>query len=183
MERIEAVLIVDDDPDVLEAAEFALAPHCQMIRGVGGPDAIADSLAERAWDCVLLDMNFGAGRRGGADGLAALDAIRAADPELAVVLMTAFGAVALAVDGLKRGAADFVLKPWRNEALVAAIRRAAGRTRHARAILPLDAIERDAIMRALERCGGNIAQAASALGLSRPALYRRLERHGLSSAA
>lgn len=175
----QAVLIVDDDPDVLEAAEFALAAHCSEIGFSRGPERISECLGARDWDCVLLDMNFGAGRRGGTDGIAALEAIRSADPELSVVLMTAYGAITLAVDGLKRGAADFLLKPWRNEALVAAVSRAAARTREARAILPLDEVEREAIRHALDRCDRNIAQAAQALGLSRPALYRRLERHGL----
>ena len=179
MDRVEAVLVVDDDPDVLEAAEFALAPHCAVIACASGPEAVPALLDERSFDCVLLDMNFGAGRRGGGEGLAALELIRLSDPDLAIVLMTAYGAVALAVEGLKLGAADFLLKPWRNDALLAAVRRAAGQSRAARAIQPLDTLEREAIRRALDRCGGSIAEAARALGLSRPALYRRLERHGL----
>jgi two-component system response regulator RegA len=179
MDRVEAVLVVDDDPDVLEAAEFALAPHCGVIACALGPDDISERLEGRSFDCVLLDMNFGAGRRAGADGLAALERIRRSDPDVAIVLMTAYGAVALAVEGLKLGAADFLLKPWRNEALLAAVRRAAVQSRAARTIQPIDMLEREAIRNALDRCGGSIAEAARALGLSRPALYRRLERHGL----
>jgi DNA-binding NtrC family response regulator len=179
MDRIEAVLVVDDDPDVLEAAEFALAAHCATIACSLAPDDIPGRLDGESFDCILLDMNFGAGRRGGADGLAVLETIRRADPDVAIVLMTAYGAVTLAVEGLKLGASDFLLKPWRNEVLLAAVRRAAARSRSARAIEPLDSVEREAIRRALDRCGGSIAEAARALGLSRPALYRRLERHGL----
>jgi DNA-binding NtrC family response regulator len=77
------------------------------------------------------------------------------------------------------GASDFLLKPWRNEALVAAVQEATRRTETARADTSLDALERSAIAGALDRHDGNIAQAAVALGLSRPALYRRMAKHGL----
>jgi DNA-binding NtrC family response regulator len=95
--------------------------------------------------------------------------------------MTAYGGVQLAVTALKRGAADFVLKPWYNEKLVAVVKAAAEATRRRRAaeLRTLDALEKDAIERALARAGGNISVAASALGISRPALYRRLSKHGL----
>jgi ActR/RegA family two-component response regulator len=95
--------------------------------------------------------------------------------------MTAYGGVALAVEALKRGATDFVLKPWRNDKLVATVMAAAAATRRRRATetLNLDTLERGAIERALLQHGGNISLAAAALGLSRPALYRRLSKHGL----
>ena len=93
--------------------------------------------------------------------------------------MTAYGAISLAVEGLKQGADDFLLKPWRNKLLLEAVRRAAEHTRSARQPATLDAVERTAIARALEHHEGNIAQAATTLGLSRPALYRRMAKHGL----
>jgi DNA-binding NtrC family response regulator len=97
--------------------------------------------------------------------------------------MTAFGSVKLAVEALKQGAVDFVLKPWRNEELISIVRSACERTRAAREgrSLDLDRIERRAIEQALELHHGNISGAAQALGLSRPALYRRMSKHGLSS--
>lgn len=179
MEQLNAVLVIDDDPDVLEAAELALMPYASRVETILSPDGIAELLASAKFDCVLLDMNFGAGKRGGGDGMAMLAAIKAADPTLAVVLMTAYGAISLAVESLKQGADDFLLKPWRNKALVEAIGRAAARTRSARELATLDDVERSAITRALDRHEGNIAQAAIALGLSRPALYRRMAKHGL----
>jgi two-component system response regulator RegA len=127
-------------------------------------------------------MNFAAGARDGAAGLETLDSLLAADAALAVVLMTTYGGVGLAVQALKRGAADFVLKPWRNEALTEAMRRAAALTAERRAsgkALNLDDLERRAIERALSLYNGNVSHAAAALGLTRPALYRRMERHGL----
>jgi DNA-binding NtrC family response regulator len=111
--------------------------------------------------------------------MTALDTIVRIDPALAVVLMTSYGAVSLAVESLKRGAHDFLLKPWRNDMLVDAVLAAAARTRGERQGLPLDEQEREAIRKALTRHAGNIAQAATALGLSRPALYRRMAKHGL----
>jgi two-component system, response regulator RegA len=175
-----AFLLVDDDPDVLKAAAAALAGEAARIDTAASPEGIA----ERAhlYDAILLDMNFALGARDGAAGLDTLDRLREADPALAVVLMTTFGGVALAVQALKRGAADFVLKPWRNEALVEAMRAAAAQTaarRASGAALNLDDLERKAIERALAIHHGNVSHAAAALGLTRPALYRRMERYGL----
>jgi len=181
MTTLGAILILDDDADVLQAAELALAGRAARIVTGRSPDEIAPALAAERFDCVLLDMNFAVGSRSGREGFAALEAVKAADPALSVVLMTAFGAISLAVESLKRGADDFVLKPWRNDALVAAVTAATERTRAARRPQPLDVVERCAIERALRHHQGNIAQAANALGLSRPALYRKLEKHGLQA--
>jgi two-component system response regulator RegA len=174
------LLIVDDDPDVLKAAAAALAQAAERVDTAPSPDG----LAERAhlYDAVLLDMNFAAGARDGSAGLDTLDRLQAADPALSVVLMTTFGGVALAVQALKRGAADFVLKPWRNAGLIDAMMAASAHTAERRAsgkALNLDDLERRAIARALSLYEGNVSHAAQALGLTRPALYRRIERHGL----
>lgn len=179
MEPLDAILVIDDDRDVLQAAQLALSPHAMRVETVDSPDAIVRLLAADRFDCVLLDMNFAAGNRGGTEGMTALATIQQVDPTLAVVLITAYGGISLAVASIKQGAEDFLLKPWRNDALVAAARAAAARTRAAREPQKLDALERVAIARALENSEGNIAQAANALGLSRPALYRRIAKHGL----
>ena len=175
------VLIVEDDADVQRAARIALAGSCTLIEVLDGPAALAGRLAAVSFDVVLLDMNFVAGDRSGAMGLDALARLQELDADLAVVLMTAYGGVSLAVEALKRGAADFVLKPWRNDKLIATVLAAAAATRRRRAAatLNLDALERAAIERALLQHGGNISLAAAALGLSRPALYRRMSKHGL----
>lgn len=179
MERLNAILVVDDKPEVHQAVALALEPWVKRVESAESPEAVPALMAAVRYDCALLDMNFAAGERSGREGMTALETIKAADPALAVILMTAYGAVSLAVESLKRGASDFLLKPWRNEALVAAVREAAGRTAAARAGTSLDALERSAIAGALDRHDGNIAQAAAALGLSRPALYRRMAKHGL----
>lgn len=176
-----AVLILEDDVDVRRAARIALTPHVDRVEERAAPDDLEATLAQTTFDAVLLDMNFVHGARDGSEGLDTLGRIRASDPALAVVLMTAYGGVSLAVNALKQGAADFVLKPWRNDKLIAAVTAATSLTRAQRAAgnLDLDAIERNAIQRALALHGGNISTAASALGLSRAALYRRISKHGL----
>jgi DNA-binding NtrC family response regulator len=174
-----SILIVEDDADVRLAAKLALAPLAARVDAVAEPQAMAALLAPGIFDCVLLDMNFALGEHSGRAGIGALEAVHEADPALAVVLMTSYGAVSLAVESLKRGAHDFLLKPWRNENLIAAVNAAAQATRAERAGDTLDTVERAAIEKALVRHTGNIAQAAAALGLSRPALYRRMAKHGL----
>jgi DNA-binding NtrC family response regulator len=175
------ILIAEDDADVLRAARIALMPHGERVETLSTVDGLDEVLASASFDVVLLDMNFVSGERSGGDGLNALARIQAFDPCLSVVLMTAYGGVALAVEALKRGAADFVLKPWRNDKLIAAVTAAATmtRTRREKETQQLDAVERGAIERALARHEGNISLAASELGLSRPALYRRMAKHGL----
>ena len=179
MNRLPPLLIVDDDADVRHAAQLALEPHVEAAEAIASPEEMAGLLAPGRWGCVLLDMNFVAGARSGREGMDALSGIVERDPTLAVVLMTAFGGVSLAVAALKRGAHDFLLKPWRNRDLVAAVRSASEATQAARKGQPLDDLEREAIERALVHSGGNIARAAASLGLSRPALYRRMARHGI----
>lgn len=182
MSEVGLVLVLDDDPDVLKAAGLVLARACGRVELVTSPEAVEPALQAAPFDAVLLDMNFAPGEHSGGAGLDMLGRIQAADPALSVVLMTVYGGVSLAVEALKRGAADFVLKPWRNDKLLEVIGAAAGLTRARRAAasdLNLDVLERHAIERALVRHEGNISQAASALGLTRPALYRRMAKHGL----
>jgi DNA-binding NtrC family response regulator len=176
------LVIIEDDADVERAARIALAVGFSRIDSLREPTAELEArLTEVGYEAVLLDMNFVIGERSGAGGLDALSRIGACDSCLSVVLMTAYGGVALAVAALKRGASDFVLKPWHNDKLLAAVTAAARRTRERRAaeVQTLDALERSAVERALTRAGGNISLAAQALGISRPALYRRLSKHGL----
>jgi DNA-binding NtrC family response regulator len=175
------ILIIEDDPDVQRAARIALAGDRTVIETLNSPAGLSGSLDAINFNVVLLDMNFVAGERSGSAGLDALAQLQELDASLSVVLMTAYGGVSLAVEALKRGATDFVLKPWRNDKLIATVTAAAAATRRRRAAetLNLDALERGAIERALLQHAGNISLAAAALGLSRPALYRRMTKHGL----
>lgn len=181
MNTAGALLIIEDDADVQRAARIALTGRFTRIDALSAPTTELESQLTNAYDVVLLDMNFIAGDRSGATGLDALARIHACDRTLAVVLMTAYGGVQLAVAALKRGATDFVLKPWYNEKLIEIVAAAARTTQSRREIeaQTLDQLERGAIERALVKADGNISIAANALGLSRPALYRRMSKHGL----
>jgi DNA-binding NtrC family response regulator len=181
MSKTGAILIVEDDVDVVRAARVALAPHVERIEVAQDTASVDARMQGGGFDAVLLDMNFAFGARSGREGLDVLARIRASDSHVSVVLMTAYGGVTLAVEALKQGAVDFVLKPWRNEKLVEALRAAIelSRSRRRAETLDLEAIEREAITRALARHHGNISLAASTLGLSRAALYRRISKHGL----
>jgi two-component system, response regulator RegA len=176
-----AVLVVEDDPDVVQAVRLALFAKGARLHSLDSMQDVEACLESTSLDAVLLDMNLAIGLRDGSDGLEGLRRIQASDPTLAVVLMTAYAGVSLAVESLKRGAADFVMKPWRNDRLVEAVSAAAEITYRRRADenRTLDNIEQQAIERALSRHQGNISVAADALGLSRAALYRRKARYGL----
>jgi DNA-binding NtrC family response regulator len=176
------ILIIEDDADVQHAARVVLAGSYARLDLMATPDdGLEARLLDGRYDVVLLDMNFVTGERTGRAGLDTLARIQACDSTLTVVLMTAYGGVQLAVAALKRGAADFVLKPWDNEKLLATVAAAAAATRARRAAeaQTLEQLEKGAIERALGRASGNISVAAASLGLSRPALYRRMSKHGL----
>jgi DNA-binding NtrC family response regulator len=115
------ILVVDDDEDILQAARLFLKRHFAMVETLRDPVHLGERVRESAFDVLLLDMNFAAGRDDGAEGLTQLGKVLAIDPQAVVVLITAHGAVQLAVDAMKQGAADFVTKPWENERLLATL--------------------------------------------------------------
>ncbi|QXQ05084.1 sigma-54 dependent transcriptional regulator [Sphingosinicellaceae bacterium] len=122
--RFELAVIVDDDPDIALAARLALRNLFAEIVVLDDPEALPAMLATRQPDVVLLDLNFERGATDGARGLALLGRIMTAEPDLAVVIITAHGGVAVAVEAIKRGATDFVSKPWSNERLASTVRTA-----------------------------------------------------------
>ncbi len=174
------ILLIEDDQAIAQAIGLALRGVAE-VEHVPGPETLPDPMPLGDYAAILLDMNFRPDQRDGRAGLGAIDRLRIADPTLAIVVLTVFGGVAIAVEALKRGACDFLLKPWRNDRLVAAIGAAIELTARQRAgaAMSLETIERHAIERAIERADGNISRAAAALGITRPALYRRIEKHGL----
>ena len=113
------ILVVDDDPDVLTAARLLLQQHFDNVLTSVDPQDIEILMSKQSIDVFLVDMNFAIGRNSGAEGLKWLDRIRSKDPESVVILMTAFGDLNIAVQAMREGAADFVLKPWQNDKLVA----------------------------------------------------------------
>jgi two-component system response regulator RegA len=176
-----AILIVDDDADVANAAAIALRDEVTRVATASSLAELEQWLSAYSFDAVLLDMNFAAGRYDGTEGLTGLARIRHADASLAVVLMTAYAGVSIAVESLKRGAVDFLMKPWHNARLIESMRSAMATTleRRVKESLLLDAIEKITVEKALSRHRGNISLAAAALGVSRAALYRRKQKYGL----
>jgi DNA-binding NtrC family response regulator len=120
MTRSGRILVVDDDVGVLTAARLLLKRHFAVVQTESDPAKLPDQL-DAGFDVVLLDMNFARGADSGAEGLAWLGRILEIDPGIVVVLMTAYGDVSTAVNAIKAGATDFVLKPWQNEKLVATV--------------------------------------------------------------
>ncbi len=115
------ILIIDDDEDVLQAARLYLKQHLSIVHTEKNPQLVPALLQHESYDVILLDMNFTQDVTSGREGFHWLDKILEIDPSAVVVLITAYGDVEMAVRAIKEGAADFVLKPWRNEKLLATI--------------------------------------------------------------
>jgi DNA-binding NtrC family response regulator len=119
------VLIVDDDADVALSAKLLLRPLFADTVVAHDPAQIPALLKAHDPDVILLDMNYARGQSSGVEGFKALEAIRSENPQAVVVIITAYGGVNIAVEAMKRGATDFVTKPWDNERLVATVKTAA----------------------------------------------------------
>ncbi|HEX9853311.1 MAG TPA: sigma-54 dependent transcriptional regulator, partial [Woeseiaceae bacterium] len=141
MQRPATILIIDDDLDVLTAARLLLRRHFARVLVTARPEQIESIMAAEPVDVFLLDMNFAIGRNTGAEGLKWLERILRADPDAVVVLMTAFGDLNTAVSAMRQGAADFVLKPWQNDKLVATLNVAASLRQARTRLTALSALE------------------------------------------
>ena len=115
------ILIVDDDNYVMLSIRIMLEQHYEDVRGINNPLQIESALDENHYDVVILDMNFSAGETSGKDGLNYLKQIKALSPSTSVVFITAYGEINLAVDAIKEGAFDFIVKPWQNEKLLTTV--------------------------------------------------------------
>jgi DNA-binding NtrC family response regulator len=116
------VLIADDQPDVLEALRLLLKGEGFQIESAHSPAAVLAAIDARDFDCVIMDLNYSRDTTSGQEGLDLLTRIQAVDSILPVVVMTAWGSVNLAVEAMRRGARDFIQKPWENERLVSIVR-------------------------------------------------------------
>jgi len=115
------ILIIDDDRDVLETARMFLKQEFTQVQIDDNPGNIPALLKINEFDVILLDMNFRKGVNDGEEGFYWLDQILKIDSQAVVILITAYGEVDLAVKAMKNGAVDFVLKPWKNQKLLATI--------------------------------------------------------------
>ena len=122
MRKKEAhILIVDDDEDILFSARVWLKKFFTEVVTINSPNKIITAIQNHQIDVILLDMNFRRGFEDGKEGLYWLSEIKEIDKDVPVILMTAYGEVELAVEALKNGATDFILKPWNNEKLYASV--------------------------------------------------------------
>ncbi|MBB5646799.1 sigma-54-dependent transcriptional regulator [Pedobacter cryoconitis] len=115
------VLVIDDDDDILLSAKLFLKQHFNQIITCKSPKEINVLLSHNEIDIILLDMNYQKGASNGREGLYWLEHILSIDKDYVVILMTAYGNVELAVQAIKKGATDFILKPWENEKLYATL--------------------------------------------------------------
>ncbi len=167
------ILAVDDNPAILTALRLCLGGRFEGVIPLSDPGKILSTLEKENVSAVLLDMNFTLGVNTGSDGLFCLRTIRKKFPHIPVVLLTAYGDIALAVKGMKEGAADFVTKPWDYNQLIGILCEAIHRSRQ---VTPLDELATDYVHKVVEQCGGNISEAAKLLGVTRQTIYTKMKR-------
>jgi DNA-binding NtrC family response regulator len=118
------ILIVDDNKSILSALEILLTAEFQTVTTLSDPNQIPTELRKKEYNLVILDMNFNAGINTGNEGIYWLGRIKESNPEISVVMITAYGDIELTVKALKSGATDFFLKPWDNNKLLATLKSA-----------------------------------------------------------
>lgn len=128
MSKFGTIIIVDDNKGVLTAVQILLKGYFSKVITLSSPTSLTTSIREEMPEVVLLDMNFTAGINTGNEGLFWLHEIKKVQPELPVVLFTAYADIDLAIRGIKEGATDFIVKPWDNQKLVATLEAAAAST-------------------------------------------------------
>ena len=129
--KIGKILVVDDNLGIRRALEILLPMHFAEVKTIPSPATLVSSLEQFRPDVVLLDMNFNTSINTGNEGLYWAGEIKKMVPEVEVVLFTAYADIALAVEGMKRGAFDFIVKPWENDKLVATLTAARDKARKA----------------------------------------------------
>jgi DNA-binding NtrC family response regulator len=127
--KLAQILIVDDQEEILFSAKMILKKHFETIFTANSPKKIISILNENEINVVLLDMNYRIGFEDGREGIHWLKEIKTLSPQTVVILMTAFGKIDTAVEGIKIGAFDYVLKPWNNEKLLEIIDKAVTESR------------------------------------------------------
>lgn len=189
------ILIIDDNQSVLRTLKLVLSREFDQIVTMGNPQVIPALISNGDIDVVLLDMNFDASRLDGSDGIFWLKRIKETENAPAVVMITAFGDLPVAVEAMKAGAEDFVTKPWDNDRLIEVLHRAIAINRAKRnakrtiekakeicekeessRLMSLDDIKLHHIKRVVDECGGNLSKAAEVLNINRQTLYNQLKK-------
>lgn len=192
------IAIIDDNRAVLQSLKLVLEGEFSKVTTLTMPNSLPAMMAAGKVDVVLLDMNFSAQKLDGQEGLDWLRFIKNRENPPAVVMITAFGDINLAVNSLKEGAEDFITKPWDNDELVAKLlgairKRGENQAKNEKASeadqlrerqeslrqMTLDEVEREHIMEVMKACDGNLAEAARRLDIGRQSLYYKLKKYGL----
>jgi sigma-B regulation protein RsbU (phosphoserine phosphatase) len=126
-ELTRKVLLVDDQPDVLEALRLLLKGNGYSAQTALSPEHALAAAATGDHDLVVIDMNYARDTTSGSEGLALLDVLRARHPTVPVVVMTAWSTIDLAVEAMRRGASDFITKPWENDRVLEVLAKQAGK--------------------------------------------------------
>src|SRR6202795_3515960 len=116
------ILVADDQPDIREALRLLLKGEGFETETVASPAAVLSALEAREFDALLMDLNYARDTTSGQEGLDLLSNIRTKDSTLPIIVMTAWGSIELAVAAMRRGAKDFIQKPWENARLLAIVR-------------------------------------------------------------
>lgn len=189
------ILIADDNKAVRTTLKLLLGRHFEEVAAIADPTMIPAILSGGNTDAVLLDMNFDSSRLDGSDGIFWLRRIKETPNPPAVIMITAFGDIPIAVEAMKEGAEDFITKPWDNSELVEKIKRAVTVNRTAlkmqetamkaseieqrqreRDMMTLSELKTDHVLSVVEQCGGNLKAAAERLGVNRQTLYNILKK-------
>jgi DNA-binding NtrC family response regulator len=196
------VLVADDQREIIESVRLALSTHGMTVIGATTPAEAVSAAKAHSVDAALVDLNYEKGRTSGEQGLDLVSTLHRQSPALPIVVMTAWSSIDLALEAMRRGARDFIEKPWEEPRLVGLLRSHAELGRALRRVSELEdevktlrtgpvnlaepeamggmrlmEVEGVLVRKAMERHQGNVSRAARTLGLSRSALYRRLDRH------
>ncbi len=191
----DRLLIIDDNSAVRATLKLLLSDEFEKVDAIENPAMIAALSSPGSYDAVLLDMNFDNGRLDCSDGLFWLERLKGLPNPPAIVVITAFGDVEIAVKAMKLGAEDFITKPWDNDQLIEKLRKAIDKNRQVRQDkeaarrafqlesaeseslhLTLDEVKMRYIRRVIDNCGGNLSAAAQQLGVNRQTLYNLLKK-------
>lgn len=192
------IAIIDDNKAVLQSLKLVLEGVFSSVTVMTLPNALPAILAAGKVDAVLLDMNFSAQKLDGQEGLTWLRYIKQQENPPAVVMITAFGDINIAVNSLKEGAEDFITKPWDNDELVEKLLAAIDKCRQQKNLnrkaseadvliekqetlkqMTLDEVEKQHILEMMQECGNNLSDVARRLNIGRQKLYSKLKKYGL----
>ena len=192
------IAIIDDNKAVLQSLKLVLEGVFRSVTVMTLPNALPAILAAGKVDAVLLDMNFSAQKLDGQEGLTWLRYIKQQENPPAVVMITAFGDINIAVNSLKEGAEDFITEPWDNDELVEKLLAAIDKCRQQKNLnrkaseadvliekqetlkqMTLDEVEMQHILEMMQECGNNLSDVARRLNIGRQKLYSKLKKYGL----